>query len=322
MSNQLNWGILGTGMIAKKFAADLPNAGRSNLVAVGSRSIESASAFTNNYTGTPYATYDELLADPNVNAVYNSLPNGMHHEWTIKALNAGKHVLCEKPFASDFAEAEEMFDTAEKTGNILVEAFMYRTHPGVKKLLEVIHSGILGQIKIARANFTFHREVDPADARYAPAQAGGALMDVGCYCFNLLRAALQNEPETINAEAHLHPMGVDDYSVGTLRFPNDILATFSCGMTVFNNWQFSIGGTNGHITAANPWDGCESFTYTDPDGKTTTYDNPSEKGLYAYEAEAFENTVLDNATPWTTPQDTLGNMHLLDRAREQIGIMV
>ena len=322
MSNQLNWGILGTGMIAHKFANDLPAAPRASLAAVGSRTLDSASKFTSQHGGQSHPNYDSLLADTNVDAVYISLPNGMHHEWSIKALEAGKHVLCEKPFAADTDQAEEMFDVAEKTGCVIIEAFMYRTHPGIQQLIKVIQSGVIGQIKTARANFTFCREADPKDARYHPSQAGGGLMDVGCYCFNLLRATLGTEPESLACDAHLHPMGVDDYAVGTLRFPKDILATFTCGMTVFNNWQCSFGGTKGYIQTDNPWFGCESFKVVDENDNETIYENPSTMGLYAYEVEAFANTILDGAEPWISREDTLGNMKLLDNARQQIGSMV
>ena len=154
MSKSLSWGILGTGMIAGKFAGQLPESDTGELAAVGSRTLDSAVAFTSKYGGEPRESYDALLADSNVDAVYNSLPNGMHREWSIKAMEAGKHVLCEKPLASNTSEVEEMFAVAERTGRTLVEGFMYLTHPAVKKAIQAVRAGEIGQIRVMRSNFT------------------------------------------------------------------------------------------------------------------------------------------------------------------------
>ncbi len=320
MTQPLRWGILGTGMIAGKFAADLSHTSQGSLIASGSRRQETADSFAAEHGGRGIAGYDALLNDPDVDAVYNSLPNGLHAEWSIKAMEAGKHVLCEKPMARNAAEAETMFDAAERTAQLLVEAFMYRTLPAVQTLIEMVRGGALGQVKLIRSNFSFAREVLDGDARYQAAQAGGALMDVGCYCVNLTRAVMGSEPTDTACFAHLHEHGVDDYAAGVLRFGDKTLATFTCGMTVANDWTTYIAGDDGEIAINDPWLGDGTFTLT-KGGETQTIEAKTATPVYALEAEAFA-TAVGSATPWITREDTLGNMQVLDKLREQAGVPV
>ena len=195
MTAKLNWGIIGTGFIAEKFAGELPQTPGAGLAAVGSRTLESAERFCSEFGGRPLGSYDELLAEPGLEAVYISLPNHLHHEWTLKALAAGKHVLCEKPIASNAAEAEEMFAAAEAAGLVLIEAFMYRCQPAVREFISRVRNGAVGEVRIIRTNFTFNRPASETDPRYHADMAGGSLMDVGCYCINLARALTGSEPE-------------------------------------------------------------------------------------------------------------------------------
>ncbi len=320
--SSLKWGILGTGMIAGKFATDLPGAERGTLVATASRGQESADAFAAKHGGRGVAGYQALLDDPEVEAVYISLPNGLHNEWAIKALRAGKHVLCEKPGARNTREAEEMFAVAEETGQVLIEAFMYRAMPVVKKVIEVVRSGEIGDLRLIRSNFTFCREASMEDARYHPDQAGGSLMDVGCYCLNFCRALTGMEPTELQAIARLHPAGVDEYAAGTLRFGEDILATFTCGMTVVSDDKTFIAGTKGRIEISSFWFGQQGFRLTREDGQTEVIEAPATKPLYAMEADAFAETVLDGVAPWITKEDTLGNMAALDALRLSAGVPV
>jgi len=320
MTQPLRWGILGTGMIAAKFAADLKQTSWGVLEAVASRRQESAEAFGATHGGRGIVGYEGLINDPEVEAVYISLPNGLHAEWSIKAMDAGKHVLCEKPIARNAAEAEAMFDAAERTGQLLIEAFMYRTLPSVQKLIEMVRGGALGQVKLIRSNFSFTRDVLEGDARYEPSQAGGGLMDVGCYCVNLTRALMASEPTDTACFAHLHDRGVDDYAAGVLRFGEKTLATFTCGMTVANNWTTYIAGDDGEIAIHDPWLGDGTFTLT-RDGQVETIEAKTNTPLYALEAEAFAEAV-GGSKPWITRSDTLGNMRVLDRLREQAGVPV
>jgi len=321
MSEPLKWGILATGVIDGKFATDLESTNRGILVATGSRSKENAENFATKHGGKGYGSYDEVLADPDVEAVYNSPPNHLHKEWTIKALRAGKHVLCEKPIALNATEAEEMFRVAEESGKVLVEAFMYRLRPVVKKILETVRSGVIGDVRLIRSNFTFAREADKADARYHAEWGGGSFMDIGAYSVNFCRAVAGSEPTEIHAVAHMHEHGVDDYAAGLFKFGDNILATFTAGMTVMSDRKVFIAGTKGRIMADQPWFDNETFELTVGE-ETTVVEAKQDKPLYTLEAEAFADVVQNGVESWTTMADTLGNMRALDELRRQVGLPV
>ncbi|MFP6692783.1 MAG: Gfo/Idh/MocA family oxidoreductase [Pirellulales bacterium] len=320
-AKSLRWGILGTGMIARKFAGQLSECHRGELAGIGSRSVESASGFAAEFGGSPHGSYDALLGDASIDAVYVSLPNSLHHQWTIRALAAGKHVLCEKPLASNAAEAAEMFAVAERSGRLLVEAFMYRTQPAVQRAIGLVREGAIGELRLIRTNFTFCREASPADARYQPAMGGGALMDVGCYCINLSRAIADSEPTAVAGDVHLHEFGVDDYAVGTLNFGGEVLAAFTCGMTVHSDWRSVIGGSEGSLTIENPWLGGQRIALT-RGGKTEVIEAPASMGLYALEADRFAATACDGEPPVIAREDSMGNMRVLDELRRQVGLPV
>ena len=319
MARPLRWGILGTGGIARKFATQLPQSARAKLVAVGSRCAAGARSFADDFPCTAHDGYDCLLADPNVEAVYVSLPNSLHHRWTIAALEAGKHVLCEKPIAANAGEAQEMFDTADRTGRVLMEAFMYRHQPAIRKLLQTVHGGAIGNVKLIRAHFTYNRPVDTADVRYRPDLAGGSLMDVGCYCINFARAVAQREPTSMYAVAQLHSTGVDEYAAATLRFGDGPLCVFTCGMTVDADRTSFIGGSAGWLAVDTPWFGCEAFTF-DAGGRRRTIEHKAPMEVYALEADALAATIQDGTTPTISRADTLGNMRVLDKLRKVIGL--
>ena len=319
---KLRWGILGTGMMARKFAADLPHSETGALAATASRSKAAAESFAREFGGRAIAGYERLLADPSIDAVHLSLPNGLHHDWTIRALRAGKHVLCEKPMARNAAEAEAMFAVAEECGKVLVEAFMYRAHPLIQRLIRLVRSGGIGEPRLMRTNFTFARAASPDDARYDPAQGGGSLMDVGCYCVNFARALAGAEPVSVSATAHLHPLGVDDYAAGTLTFPGGFLATFTCGMTVASDPGTFIAGTEGQIAIDAFWFGRDGFALKRADGAIEKHESPVTQPLYAIEADAFAAAVTGAAKPWITREDTLGNLRALDGLRRSAGVPV
>jgi predicted dehydrogenase len=320
MSEPLKWGILGTGNIARKFAAQLPQSSRAELTSVGSRSDQSAARFAEEFGGSAHGDYQAVLADSNVEAVYVSLPNSLHHQWTIRALQSGKHVLCEKPIASSLAEAEEMFDAARRTGRVLIEAFMYRCHPAIEKLIAMVHSGTIGRIKLIRSHFTFNRPDAPDDVRFQPDLAGGSLMDVGCYPINLCRALVGGEPTGMHAVAHRHASGVDDYAAGCLDFGGEALAVFTCGMTVEADRSTYVGGSEGYLEIDTPWFSDGSFTLvTEKGARRETLRVPAPMAPYALEAEAFAATVRDGADPWISEADTRGNMRILDELRRQVG---
>lgn len=321
-SGNLHWGILGTGMIARKFAAELPSSRTGILEATASRTASSATAFAHHHGGRAIAGYDTLLADPAVEAVYLSLPNGLHHDWAVKALRAGKHVLCEKPLARNVAEAEAMFQVAEQEGRLLVEAFMYRAHPLIQRLIRLVRTGGIGDLRLMRTNFTFSRAASPDDARYDPAQGGGSLMDVGSYCVNFARALAGAEPIAVHAAAHQHALGVDDYAVGTLTFPGGFLVTFTCGMTVASDPGTYLAGTEGQIAIEAFWYARDGFALKRTDGTIEKHESPEAEPVYAMEADAFAAAARGQSPPWISREDTLGNLRVLDALRESAGIAV
>jgi len=320
MSKKIRWGILGTGMIAKKFAKDLKATDLGELHATGSRSQDTANLFSSEFGGKAFNSYESLINDSEIDAIYNPLPNGLHAEWSIKAMNAGKHVLCEKPMARNISEVEEMFKVSEQTGKVLIEGFMYRAHPAIQKLIETVRNGTLGKVKLIRSNFSFTREVMDSDARYKAEHAGGGLMDVGCYCVNLARAIIGKEPSETSCIAHIHDKGVDDYAAGLLNFNGETLMTFTCGMTVMNNWTTYISGDKGEIEIDAPWFCDGTFKLTKGE-QSEVIEARTDKPMYALEAEAFSKAVAGDE-PWITKADTLGNMRVLDQLRQQSGVIV
>lgn len=319
MSKPLRWGILGTGNIAAKFADQLNKASHGELVASGSRHQSSADQFAQQYGGQAHGSYEGLLADPDVEAIYVSLPNSLHTPWSIAGLQAGKHVLCEKPLAATTAEIEQMFAAADATGMKLMEAFMYRQHPVVKEVLDELHGGIVGNIKIIRSHFTYQRADSPEDIRYQPELGGGGLLDVGCYCLNFMRAIAGAEPESMQVQIHPHQTGVDDVAIGMLRFPNGILGVFSCGMTVQADRTTTVAGSDGYLQIDTPWFSGGGYQVVRGEETEQRQVGQSEM-LYALEADHFADVIADDVAPLISRQDSLGNARVLEELLQQIQV--
>ncbi len=330
---QLQFGILGTGNIAHQFAEGVAASRRCAISAVGSRGKASAKAFAESFGIVAHGSYDALIRDPGVQAVYVSLPNSMHHEWTIKALNAGKHVLCEKPIACSSAEAREMFDTAKRHKRVLVEAFMYRSHPQTQAVLSEIHRGAIGRVKLIRTSFCYSTQKTAGNVRFSPDLAGGALMDIGCYCVDLARLITGRDPETAHCVAHLGKTGVDEYASGVLDYGDGVLASFNCGMTVQTDNAALICGDSGYIRVPVPWKppagGAKYELNTMPPPKQDgapakahgkrVIEVVCDNALYGMEADDFAATVLDGRVPAMPREDSLSNMRVLELLRRQIG---
>jgi predicted dehydrogenase len=338
----LRWAILGTGNIARQFAVGVTASSRGVLTAVGSRSLEAAEEFARGYAVThAYGRYDEALLGRDVDAVYISLPNSMHHEWTLAALRAGKHVLCEKPFAVTAAEAEEMFDAARKAGRVVMEAFMYRCHPQTAAVLDAVRDGAIGEVKLIRTSFCFRTTKVADNIRFRPDLAGGALMDVGCYCLSFSRLIAGEEPNVAEAACHLHASGVDELTAGVLRFPNNVTASFACGLTTQADNTAYVCGSEGYIEIPVPWKPpARGATYSiahstpprmDQQGRPGRKDAPAAPprqahvvdasgDLYGLEADDFAACALDGRPPRVLSQETIGNVQLLERLRKQIGL--
>jgi predicted dehydrogenase len=341
MDGRIRWGILGTGNIARQFAVGVAASRRGVLAAVGSRRRATAEGFATNFCVERVAdTYDDLVGSSDVDAVYVSLPNHLHREWTVKALRAGKHVLCEKPFAVDAAESAEMFDAARRAGRLVMEAFMYRSHPQTLAVVAAVRAGEIGQLRLIRTSFCYRTTRVAENIRFKPEMAGGGLMDVGCYCisFSRLFAGLSGgaggEPDEVHVAGHVHESGVDDLASGVMRFPGGVVASFTCGMTVQAENTAYLCGTEGYIEVPVPWkppkDGGE-FTIarqTPPkmDGGLPPGVKPRETrkvvsggvDLYAYEADDFAAAVLDGTPLPVSEADTMGNMRVLDEMRARV----
>jgi xylose dehydrogenase (NAD/NADP) len=320
---RLAMGILGTGHIAGVFAEGLNHSERWTLAAVGSRSADSARAFAAKFGAkTTHGSYQALLDDPVIHAVYNSLPNSLHHEWTIKALRAGKHVLCEKPIAVNLGQAQEMFDEARRAGKILVEAFMYRSHPMTHALQRAVREGQIGELKMIRSSFVFSAQ-SQGNVRFDTSLAGGSLMDIGCYCISYSRLFAGKEPAAMTAYGHLHASGVDDYAAGALAFPGGILANFICGMTARSDNAATLHGSDGYIEIPIPWKPPvkdAEFTRVDAAGQRHTTRVSAGKHLYALEADDFAAAILNGTPVAVSEADSIGNQRCLDALRKQIGL--
>ena len=248
----VRWGLLSTARINAALIPGLQESADSELVAVASRTQERAEEYASEWEiGTAHGSYDALLADPEIEAVYISLPNGQHVDWSVRALEAGKHVLCEKPLSRHPSEVERAFDVADAADRLLMEAFMWRHHPQSKRLAELVRDGAIGELRLMRASFSFPLG-DPDDIRLDAALEGGALMDVGCYCVSGSRL-IAGEPVTASAHQIAAPKGVDARLVGTLVFPGGVLGQIDCALDLPDRQRFEIVGSTGSLRVAMPW---------------------------------------------------------------------
>ncbi len=248
----VRWGILSTARINRKFLAGIAGSDSAEVVAVASRDAARAQAYAEQERiARSYGSYEALLADPEIDAVYVSLPNALHLEWTVAALRAGKHVLCEKPLSRRQTEVTAAFDVAEREGRLLMEAFMYRHHPQTLRVQELVAERAIGRLRLVRASFSFPLD-DPADVRLSRELAGGSLMDVGCYCVNAARM-LAGEAEQVSAFQMVGGDGVDAVFVGALRFPHGVLAHFDSGLRLADRDDLEVVGEEGTLYLRDPW---------------------------------------------------------------------
>jgi xylose dehydrogenase (NAD/NADP) len=252
MSATVSWGFLSTANINDKLLAGAAESDRADVIAVASRDAARAEAYARERgIERAYGSYEELLADPDVEAVYISLPNSLHVEWSIRALEAGKHVLCEKPLSRRAADVERAFDVAEESGRLLMEAFMYRHNPQTGRLKELAEGGAIGRLRLVRAAFSFPL-TDGENVRLNSSLDGGGLMDVGCYCVSGTRL-LGGEPEQVYGEQVLSQSGVDELFTGTMRFPGDVLGQFDAGLALPERDELEAIGEEGSLFLDDPW---------------------------------------------------------------------
>ena len=318
----LRWGILSTAAIAReKVIPGIQKARRSRIVAIGSRDEARGRAVAEAW-GIPHihASYEALLADPEVDAVYLPLPNHLHREWTIAAARAGKHVLCEKPLALTSADAQAMLDVAEAEGVLLMEAFMYRLHPSWIAVRELIASGRIGRLAAVQTWFGYYND-DPVNIRNIRDVGGGALYDIGCYAVNLSRLLFDGEPTRVVAAATRDPdSGVDTLMSGILEF-GDGVATFTCSTRTETDQRVHVYGTTGRISIEIPFN-------IPPDRPTRVFVTaggtppvaPATETLtvpiadpYTVEAETFASAVLDGTPLPVRKDDAVANLRVIER---------
>jgi predicted dehydrogenase len=252
MADAVKWGIISTADINRKVIPGAHASPKVELVAVASRDQARADEYAKTWAiERAYGTYEALLADPEIEAVYISLPNTMHCDWSIKALEAGKHVLCEKPLSRHTEEVAAAFDAADRAGRLLSEAFMYRHNPQTKRAKELVDEGAIGELRLVRSAFGYSL-YDEDNIRLRTDVEGGALMDVGCYNVSGSRL-LGGEPERAYGEAWFGPSGTDWVFTGTLRFPGNVIALFDCGTAMTNRDELEAIGSEGSLFLDDPW---------------------------------------------------------------------
>lgn len=328
--SSLNWGILGTGAIAKKFAEGLPPCRSGELVSVGSRTLEKADAFSAEFGGRGFGSYQEVLDDPKVQAVYISLPHHLHCEWTIKAAQAGKHILCEKPFALSVAEAKEALAEVKKADVFFMEAFMYRAHPQTLEIKQLLGTGVIGAPKMMHAEFGYISQREQTTFRFDGSVGGGALMDVGCYPVSLARFVAGEEPQKVAYSAELldsaatisgEPAKYDSYGIGEMIFPSGFRATFGCAVHLqLNNWA-TIFGENGRIHITDPWF-CNGPVFVQLNGREPEPIKVKPvPQLWGNQSVVVAQLLDQRQAAFISWNDTLGNTAILEAMRKSVGML-
>lgn len=311
---RIRWGVISTANIGRAAVNPAIQASSNGaLVAVASRDVDRARDFARAHRiPAHHGSYEALLDDPSVDAVYIPLPNGMHREWTIRSARAGKHVLCEKPLAMDASECLEMEAAAQEHGVKLMEAFMYRFHPRTERVVEMVRSGRIGTPEAIRSRFTFRLQ-SPDNIRLDPDLGGGALMDVGCYCVNVSRTVLGEEPAAVQATARWTDRGVDDLMAGLLRFPSGAVAHFDCALTMERAEAYEVGGTEGTLRVPAAFlPGTDDVVIEEDRGRGGS-ELHTVAGVDEYRSmvEHFADCVLDDGEPRYTASEAAANMRVI-----------
>jgi len=295
MSQPLRWGVLSTANINEKMLAGAALASDVDVVAIASRDLRRAEEFGARWgIERSYGSYDDLLRDDGVDAVYVPLPNGLHHPWTLRALRAGKHVLCEKPYSSRPAEVEEAFAEAEAGGLVLSEGFMYRYHPQIRALARLLHEdALIGDVRLVVSSFSWPIQA-PGDVRLSSSLDGGSLLDVGVYCLSATRL-LAGEPRSVAAHQRLGPAGVDVSFAATMELVSGGLAHFDCGLDLPDRSHLEVVGTLGSVSVSDPWHGLEPGLTLVPSGEPARRLSMPQANPYQLELEEFGKAVRHEA---------------------------
>jgi predicted dehydrogenase len=311
---------MATGGIARQFARGLKASRTGELVAVGSRSMDSATKFSDEFGGKPYGTYEDLLASPEVDVVYIATPHHLHMQNTIDCARAGKGILCEKPFTLNALEAERAIAAVKEAGVFFMEAFMYRCAPQTRRILEWVRDGEIGKVLQVNAEFGFNASKDWGNFRADGAVGGGGLMDVGTYCVSFARAVIGEEPSSCHFEALFAEKGYDGSSAGLMKFPNGAVAHFGTGIHIGLKNDARVYGEHGRILIDEPWKCAQGTVTLERHGKEHVTESfvLTNDELYANEADAVAEFFEQKECPYVYISDTLGNMRTLDALRSSI----
>jgi predicted dehydrogenase len=316
MNKKIRWGILSTAKIGReKVIPALQNSKNCEVIALASRDLENAKNIASQLSiPTAHGSYEDLIANPDVDAIYNPLPNHLHLKYTILALKAGKHVLCEKPIGMNQQEAKILLKEVSKHPHLkLMEAFMYKFHPQWIKAKELVKQGVLGEVKNIQTFFSYNN-TDENNIRNKADVGGGALMDIGCYCVSFPRFIIEKEPLFVIGNQTIHPdFNVDTLTSGTLFFENEVTANFTCTTKLFPYQRTNILGDKGRIEIDMPCNApldepTKITIYTASGEETLTF----EANQYVLQCEAFADAIINNKTVPYPIDDAFLNMKVID----------
>lgn len=317
MSKKINWGILSTAKIGvQKVIPAMQKGELSQVSAIASRNMERANEIADQLNiEKRYGSYDALLEDPEIDAIYNPLPNHLHVPWTIRALEAGKHVLCEKPIGMNAQEAAQLAEASSRFPSLKVmEAFMYKFHPQWEKTRELVNNGAIGEVKTMHTFFSYHN-IDPGNIRNRAEVGGGVLMDIGCYCISFPRYIFDEEPSAIVSDMDFDPeMKTDRLSSAILRFSSGKTSTFTCSTQLMPYQQTNILGDQGQIIVeipvnAPPNEPARIILKTKEKSETIDFD-PIDQ--YTLQGDAFSKAILEDLAVPASLDDAIGNMKVID----------
>jgi xylose dehydrogenase (NAD/NADP) len=306
----VKWGILSTADINRKVIPGMHASDKAELIAVASRGQRRAEEYAREWEiDRAYGSYQALLDDDDVEAVYISLPNTLHCDWSIRAVEAGKHVLCEKPMSRHVGDVESAFDAAEKNGRILMEAFMYRHNPQTTRLRQLVDDGAIGDVRLVRSCFSYSL-YDVDNIRLRTDVEGGSLMDVGCYCVSGSRL-LGGEPEQVYGQQFVGPSGTDWVFSGTMRFPGDVFAQFDCGTALPGRDELEAIGEKGSLFLDDPWHCVEPVIELRREGGVERIE-VDHADSYRLEVENLGDAIGGAAEPLLGREDAFGQVRAIE----------
>jgi predicted dehydrogenase len=310
LTRAVTWGILSTADINRLVIPPARESDKVDLIAVASRDQRRADEYAREWgIERAYGSYEALLDDDDVEAVYISLPNNLHCEWSIRSVEAGKHVLCEKPMSRRVADVATAFDAAEQNGRLLMEAFMYRHNPQTRRFRQLVDEGAIGDLLLIRSCFSYSLD-DPENIRLRTDVEGGALMDVGCYCVSGSRL-LAGEPEQVYGQQFIGSSGTDRVFTATMRFPDDIVAQFDCGTSLPERDELEAIGSEGSLFLDDPWHCKRPVIELRRNGQTRRIEAEFADS-YGLELENLSDAIRGDAEPLLGRGDAVGQARTIE----------